>query len=184
MKIRDRIKEFKRIPAGELLPNPKNWRTHPDKQKDVLRGVLAEIGYAGALLARETEDGGYMLLDGHLRAETTPEQEVPVLVLDLDENEADKLLALLDPISTLAGKNMKLLGELVSGIETDNRAINEMLNEMLETETYELPDPEDIKDVPIPTVFQIVIECESEEVQGKLFEEFRSRGLDCRILNM
>ena len=65
MKIRDRIKELRRVPASELQPNPKNWRTHPQAQQDALRGVLAEVGYAGALLARETPEGGLMLIDGH-----------------------------------------------------------------------------------------------------------------------
>ena len=46
MQIRDRIKELRRVPASELLPNPKNWRTHPVAQQDALRGVLAEVGYA------------------------------------------------------------------------------------------------------------------------------------------
>jgi hypothetical protein len=36
-----------------------------------MNGILAEIGYADALIARETPKG-LMILDGHLRAETTP----------------------------------------------------------------------------------------------------------------
>ncbi len=88
MNVRDRIKELRRVPAGKLRPNAKNWRKHPQAQQDALRGVLAEIGYADALLARELPDGSLELIDGHLRAETTPDMEVPVLVVDLDEKEA------------------------------------------------------------------------------------------------
>ena len=84
LKIRDRIVELRRVPARDLLPNPKNWRTHPKAQQEAMRGILAEVGYADALLARET-DAGLQIIDGHLRAETTPDHEVPVLVLDLDE---------------------------------------------------------------------------------------------------
>ena len=47
-------------------------------------------------------DGRLMLIDGHLRAETTPDQLVPVLVLDVDENESNKLLATLDPLAAMA----------------------------------------------------------------------------------
>ena len=32
MKIRDRIKELRRVMASELSPNPKNWRTHTHEQ--------------------------------------------------------------------------------------------------------------------------------------------------------
>ena len=44
MSIRDRIKDFRRVPASELRQNPHNWRQHPQEQREALRGVLAEIG--------------------------------------------------------------------------------------------------------------------------------------------
>ncbi len=50
MEIRDRIKGLRRVPASSLRTNPLNWRTHPAAQRDALRGALAEIGYASALL--------------------------------------------------------------------------------------------------------------------------------------
>lgn len=37
MKIRDRIKELRRVKAANLVPNPRNWRTHPQAQQDALR---------------------------------------------------------------------------------------------------------------------------------------------------
>ena len=109
MKIRDRIKELRRVRADLLRPNPKNWRTHPPAQRDALRGVLAEVGYADALLARELPDGTLELIDGHLRAETTPQMEVPVLVLDLTDDEAAKLLVLLDPLAAQAETDKDIL---------------------------------------------------------------------------
>lgn len=74
-------------------------------QVEALRGVLAEIGYADALLARETPDGRLTLIDGHLHQSLDPDQEVPVLVLDLDEHEALKLMTVLDPLAALAEAN-------------------------------------------------------------------------------
>ena len=183
MKIRDRIKELRRVPAKTLVPNPKNWRTHPGHQKDVLKGVLAEIGYADALIVREMPDGALQLIDGHLRAETTPEQTVPVLVLDLEESEADKLLTLLDPLAGLAGTNHDLLSELIENFETENAAVRRMLDEMLSKST-ELPEPDELKDLPIPNLFQILIECGNEDEQRELFERFHADGLKCKILNI
>ena len=78
MEIRDRVVELRRVRARDLLPNPKNWRRHPKVQADALRGLLDEIGIADALLARELPDGRLQLIDGHLRAETMPDEEVPV----------------------------------------------------------------------------------------------------------
>src|SRR5271163_3661464 len=102
MVIRDRVRELRRVKAKDLLPNRKNWRVHPKAQASALRGLLAEVGYADALIARELSDGKLQLIDGHLRAETTPNAMVPVLVLDVTEEEADKLLLTLDPLAALA----------------------------------------------------------------------------------
>jgi hypothetical protein len=127
MKIRDRIRELRRVPASELLPNPKNWRTHPQSQADALRGVLAEIGMADAVLARELPDGSLMLIDGHLRAETAADAPVPVLVLDVNEAEADKILATLDPLSAMANSDAVKLDELLRNVDTGSEALQQML---------------------------------------------------------
>ncbi len=131
MKIRDRIKELRRVKAAELRPHPKNWRVHPKAQQDALRGVLAEVGYADALLARELPDGSLELIDGHLRAETTPEQEVPVLIVDLNDDEAAKLLAVHDPLAAMAETDRDMLADLLAEVDSDNEAIQNLLGDML-----------------------------------------------------
>jgi hypothetical protein len=126
MRIRDRIVELRRVPAKDLLPDPRNWRTHPKAQRESLQGLLSEIGYADALLARETP-AGLMLIDGHLRAETTPDQEVPVLVLDVNEAEAAKLLVSIDPLAAMAGADDERLASILRNVETDSEAVQNML---------------------------------------------------------
>src|SRR5882724_12938604 len=120
MEIRDRIKELRRVNAKDLAPNPKNWRVHPKAQAAALRGLLAEIGYADALLARELPDGRLMLIDGHLRAETTPDAQVPVLVLDVSVEEADKILLTLDPLAAMAESDAERIKLLLQTVRTDN----------------------------------------------------------------
>lgn len=149
MKIRDRIVELRRVSPKELRPNPKNWRTHPKSQRDVLKGLLAEVGIADAVLAYDPGDGGgLMIIDGHLRAEELASmEEVPVLILDVNEQEADKLLATLDPVGALAGKDDEKLIELLKGVETDSEAVLSMLNELAGREIIEpfegLTDPDE-----------------------------------------
>lgn len=186
MQIRDRIKEFRRVKASQLRPHPKNWRTHPQAQRDALRGVLAEIGYAGALLAREMPDGALELIDGHLRAETTPEAEVPVLILDLDEREAAKLLALHDPLAGMAEANGKVLTDLLGQVETENDAVQAMLDEMLAEPEASPAEPElELgKDIAIPEAYQVVIECRDETQQQSVFERMTQEGYTCRLLNL
>ena len=127
MNIRNRVKSLRMVPASDLRPNPKNWRTHPKAQQDALRGVLAEVGLADACLARELPDGSLMLIDGHLRAETLGEGEVPVLVLDVNEAEADKLLATLDPLAAMADSDAAKLDELLRNVDTGSEALQQML---------------------------------------------------------
>jgi ParB-like chromosome segregation protein Spo0J len=185
MRIRDRIKELRRVSASLLKPHPKNWRTHPQQQQDAMRGVLAEIGYADALLARELDDGTLQLIDGHLRAETTPEMEVPVLILDLDDAEADKLLALHDPLAALAGADTGVLAELLEDVETDNEALDKLLGDILDEAA--LPPNEDTSlpdEVTIPEAFQVVIECDDESQQRDIYERMTGEGLKCRLLTL
>lgn len=128
MTVRDRIKELRRVKASSLHANPRNWRTHPETQQQAMRGVLEAIGYADALLARELPDGSLELIDGHLRAETTPDQEVPVLIVDLDQDEAHTLLAVLDPLAALAETNTDALASLLCESQTDNDALAALLD--------------------------------------------------------
>jgi ParB-like chromosome segregation protein Spo0J len=188
MQIRDRIKEFRRVRAGQLRPHPKNWRTHPQAQRDALRGVLAEIGYADALLARELPDGSLELIDGHLRAETTPDLEVPVLVLDLDEREAAKLLALLDPLAAMAQADPDALAELLPDIETQNEALRAVLDRIaarveVENEPGDGP-PREPPEVAVPEAYQVVVECRDEAQQRELYERLVAEGFSCRLLTL
>jgi hypothetical protein len=53
-------------------------------------------------MVRELPDGALQIVDGHVRAETTLDSVVPVLVVDLDDNEAEKVLATFDPLAAMA----------------------------------------------------------------------------------
>ena len=140
-KIRDRIRELRRVPAGELRANPRNWRKHPDAQQKALRGALAEIGFADAVLARELEGGELELIDGHLRTEESEaDQLVPTLVLDLSEEEADKLLATLDPLGAMADADAAALDSLLAGVDVEDQWLRQMVED-LRDESAEKPEP-------------------------------------------
>lgn len=130
--IRDRIKDFRRVPASQLREHPHQWRTHSDTQRAALQGVLAEIGFATAVLAYEDADGALVLCDGHLRRAAMGDQPVPVLVLDVTPAEAEILLATLDPLAALAGQNHARLRELVGRSLPENPAVAALLAELVE----------------------------------------------------
>ena len=147
-RIRDRIKTLRRVPAKELLPNPKNWRRHPKAQTEALRDLLVQIGYADALIARELQNGTLMLLDGHLRRDTTPDAVVPVLVLDVSEEEADKILLTLDPLAALAEPDAERITALLQTVRTDSAAVEEMLRRTAGDQVWRVIHPEDFIEPP------------------------------------
>ncbi len=155
MELRDRVVKLIRVKAGKLIPSPWNWRVHPDKQKQVLRGILGEVGIAGVQIARQNDEGDYILIDGHLRKEEyPPEQKVPVLVVDLDEEEAKKLLACYDPIGALAETDQQLLGKLLQEVETRNGALASLFSHLMEENEVKLD----------PSSLSLEVEEDGEEV--------------------
>ncbi|MCK9254109.1 MAG: hypothetical protein M0P55_15275 [Clostridiales bacterium] len=130
----DRIVEFTRMKAAELQDNEGNWRTHPSIQRDAVAGILESVGIVDVLMAyRSQRQGGRLtLLDGHLRKKLDPEQEWPVVITDLTDEEADLILTTHDPLAAMAGVDAEKLRELldrqVSAV--DSLAVQEVFRQL------------------------------------------------------
>jgi len=83
-----------------------------------------------ALLVRETGDGTYEIIDGHMRAGMMPGEMVPVLVLDVTEEEATKILLTFDPIAGMATANAVNLDALLREVEFSDAALQAMVAEL------------------------------------------------------
>lgn len=161
--MKDRIKTLSRIPASKLVPHPKNHRTHSDHQKRALQGLLDEIGWADALLVRETPDG-YQILDGHLRQTMTTE-DIPCLVVDLTDDEADLLLVAHDHITGMAGIDQAKLDDLLAELSCQNADVQALLDELSsitdemlldEGKDYDESCADDVKTVTCPSCGEII----------------------------
>jgi hypothetical protein len=135
-------------PPGQLLANPRNWRTHPASQRDALRGSLSEIGWVQQILVnRQT---GHVV-DGHARVEealTQGEPSVPVLYVDLTPEEEGLVLATLDPIGAMATRDDERLLELLSTLSTDDPGLAALLAELAPLKpTVGLTDPDDVPEL-------------------------------------
>jgi hypothetical protein len=127
MNIRNRIKAFRTVTPDEVAPNPRNWRTHPQAQRDALRGLLAQVGIVAPVIAYETPNG-LMLIDGHERM--TVGVPFPCAILDVNEDEANTLLATFDPLTALAGTDAEALDALLRDVSTDSPALTQMLADL------------------------------------------------------
>jgi ParB-like chromosome segregation protein Spo0J len=108
-----KVRELRTVKAGELRASADNWRRHPLAQREALTAALEEIGFVTALTAREV-DGHLELVDGHLRANIDPDQDVPVVIVDLDDEEARKAIATMDPIGAMAESDDATRRELLA----------------------------------------------------------------------
>lgn len=123
--VRDRIIGLRSVPAAELREHPKNWRRHPESQRSALRSLLQQVGRADACIAYESGDG-LTLIDGHLRRDLEPDAVLPVLVLDIDEQEAQLLLATLDPLAAMALPDAEALASLLESVAVPDELLEEM----------------------------------------------------------
>lgn len=128
---RDRITGLEYLHTDDLESHPGNWRDHPKQQVLAMHGVLAEVGIAGALLGYRSEraHGRTVVIDGHLRKDLA-QQTWPVLMLDVDDAEADYLLATHDPLAAMAQSDAAALDALLDSITTQDAAVRRMLAEL------------------------------------------------------
>ncbi len=182
--MRNRVKELRFVKASDLIPNVDNWRSHPKRQRDLMKNVLQTIGYADALIARETEDGSLELIDGHLRADVSPNAEVPVLVVDLNAKEAKELLLVHDPIGAMAERDDEAVSRLLADFEATNETLERFIVEEFKIDDVHDATPRREKSLSVPTLFQIVVECEDEDDQRACFDELTRSGRKCRVVNL
>jgi hypothetical protein len=182
--IRDRIQDFRRVPARELLDHHGNPRRHPQAQRDALRGVLEQVGIAAALVAYySARNGGQLtLIDGHLRRQDY-DLDWPTLILDVSDEEADLLLATHDALAAQAEYDKPKLDALLQEVRAKSPAVVGMLKD-LARKTGAGAGRGEKQQAPMlpPEKFEIMVECADEHHQRKLFDRLTEEGLKCRVL--
>ena len=183
--IRDRIVRLERIPASALQAHPLNWRTHPLRQRQAWRGIAAELGFAGAVLARVLDDGSLQVIDGHLRVEESGDAPIPVLVTDLAEDEARRLLLTYDSLGTLAETDGERMRRLLAQEPALSRPLAELLAAAWPTDFPGDREAEpELDGWSCARVFQIVVDCKDEAQQVQVFEQLTKEGWRCRVLTL
>ncbi len=113
-----------------LLPNPKNWRRHPDFQKAVVGSALSSVGWVTEVIYNTRTK---RLVDGHVRVALAIDQNektVPVTYVDLSEEEEAMVLATLDTSTGLAETDQDMLDKVLDEIETDDLALQSLFQQL------------------------------------------------------
>lgn len=147
----NRIVGYKQVPANDLLANPLNARRHPNRQREALRGSLDTLGWVAPVIVNAAT--GY-LLDGHARIEEALTRDenalIPVVEVELTEDEERLFLASYDWITGLAEYDRDALDNLLKDVSTDSAALQSMLAEQAQALGITPPDfqPIDISELP------------------------------------
>lgn len=177
MATRMRLKDLKWLKASDLQPNPNNWRRHPTMQRAALQSLIEDVGFADVLLAYENPSG-LMLIDGHLRADVLGDELVPVGILDVTPEEADKILATLDPLAGLANVDEEALQALINGLSFNDQSVTDMLEELLTVSEGPVPDFDELTDEygdPSPEDFWPVITVKVAPETKELFDTLMAK---------
>jgi 16S rRNA G966 N2-methylase RsmD len=135
--MRSRFRLEEREPSS-LIPNPANFRRHPDQQVRALRQSLDEFGHVAAPILNSRS--GH-LIDGHARVEIAladGEATIPVNVVDLSPAGERRLLRSLDRIGAMALIDESALDALIESI--DDAALEALLGEVVEPVSGLLPE--------------------------------------------
>jgi DNA modification methylase len=154
----------------ELIPNPKNWRTHPKLQEKALEGALEDIGWIQDVIVNERTG---KLLDGHLRVELAKkrgEHKIPVVMVDLSEEEEELALITLDPITAMAEADKDMLNDLIERCKTDNQKVKDLLQNIAEKEKLPIG-----KKVAEEDDYEPPAEIETDIVRGDIIQLGRHR---------
>ena len=122
-----------------LLGHPENWRIHPKAQQDALKGALEEIGWAAAVTVNVNTQH---VVDGHLRASEAISAEscVPVIFVDLTEDEELKMLASFDTITGMAITDSSTLRDIAERISFDSAALSAAVRRAVSSVVREEPE--------------------------------------------
>lgn len=127
---RNRVVGSGTVDPKTLVPNPRNWRKHPKKQRRAMSGALDELGWVAPVVVNRTTG---RLIDGHLRAELASAAgapEIPVLYVELDESEELLALATLDPLGDLARRDATEIRDLIADVTVSDEDLGEMLQQL------------------------------------------------------
>lgn len=146
-KIKNRIVGSGEEQLDQIMFNPRNWRIHPLSQQDALKGVLEEVGWVQQVIVNKRTGN---LIDGHLRCQLAARegaQTIPVVYVDVSEDEEALVLATLDPIGAMAATDKQKLDELFQDINSDNENVQKMIAEIAEKEGVlgDLPTLDDLE---------------------------------------
>lgn len=172
------------VPVDSLVFDPNNARKHDDKNLEAIKGSLVKFGQQKPIVV--TDKGVVLAGNGTLAAaKALGWTEIAVVRSTLEgfdatayalaDNRTAELAAWNDDILGSQLHSLREIGFELPEIGFDTSYLDDMFKESGEDE------PKAAKDV--DPEYLLVVLCANENDQRDLFEEFRERGLTCKIMS-
>lgn len=177
------------VSLDKLRPHPKNPR-----QGDVgaIHESIEANGFYGVVVAQRST--GYILAGNHryLAARHAGAKEIPIAWVDVDDDEALRILLADNRTNDLASYDDHVLAELLQGLMTetgtldgtgyDGDALDELLADLAREDEEEDQDLAADQTGQLTEQYQILVTCQSEWQQAQLLERLSEEGYECRAL--
>ena len=172
--------------TGELIPYVNNSRTHSEQQVQQVAASIKEFGFTNPILI--DHDGGIIAGHGRLQAaQLLKLDEVPTITLEgLTEAEKKAYVIADNKLALNSGWDFELLK-----VELENIA-NEIDISVLGFDDQELAniidglneEPPELKEESYESVFNIVVKCNDETHQERVYNELESKGYECQVQSL
>lgn len=120
----------------QLQANPNNWRIHSFEQQETMKAILNTVGWVQRIVINKRTQN---VIDGHMRvaiALSEGLETVPVIYVDLTEEEEKIILSTFDAISAQAITDPEAYKTLLEDIVIDDDYLNDLVNSQIENVDY------------------------------------------------
>jgi len=178
------VLEIQYVATDDLIPYIHNSRTHSEAQVKQIAASIREFGFTNPILI---DDEG-TIIAGHGRvmaAKVLQLDEVPTITLGALTDAQRKAYVIADnKLALNAGWDTEvLLAEIESlqDLNFDTQLLGFSADELSEMLNIEEPE---LKEESYAEIFNIVVECDDEMEQEKIFNKLEAEGYKCRVQSL
>lgn len=179
--------DYKTVATSDLIPYARNSRTHSDEQVAQIAASIREFGFLNPIIV----DGDNGIIAGHgrvLAAQKLGMGSLPCIEAAHLTDAQRKVYVIADnKLALNAGWDDDLLrieldelGEMGFDLDLTGFSLDEIASIFDDSEQEDTEPTEQ----PYAETFSIVVECESEEEQERIFNRLDSEGYKCRVQSL
>lgn len=176
--------EIEYVATDDLIPYINNSRTHSESQIKQIAASIREFGFTNPILIDESGT----IIAGHGRvmaAQVLELDEVPTITLDGLSDAQRKAYVIADnKLALNAGWDTEILLAEIDALQDlnfDTQLLGFSADELSEMLNIEEPQP---KEETYSEIFNIIVECDDELEQEKIFNQLESEGYKCRVQSL